>query len=340
MGKKTKFRKDMKSPELLRFMFLRRVPLITITLTALVVSLVVSFLITPRYKSRVVLYPGTLSSVSRSLIAPAEVRGDIMRFGQESDGERLLQVLNSNAIRAYIIDKYNLMDHYGINTDSRFPHTELNNKFNNNFRFRKTEYMAIEIEVLDHDPLVAADMANDIAGHVDSVMNNILRDRAYSSFKIVEEEYRRLGGEVDLLRDSLRKIREKGIVDYESQAGVLNEAYASAVLNRDTSSINFFGERLQVLSSYGGDYVSLRENLLYQTEKLSEIRSIYHESRIDAERSIPYTFVVENAVEAEKKAYPARSLIVAVSAIAAFLLALFTLMLADAIKRSIPARRK
>lgn len=335
MGKKSKVSKDLESSGLLLFMFHRRVPLLIITLAAVVVSLVVSLLITPRYKSNVILYPGNLGSVSRSLIAPAHMRGDIMRFGQESDAERLLQVLHSNTIRTYIIDKYDLMEHYGIKESSRFPRTELNSKLDNNVRFRKTEYMAIEIEVLDEDPSVAAAMADDIAGYLDSVMNNILRDRAYSSFKIVEEEYLRLEQEIDLIRDSLRKIREIGVVDYESQAEVLNDAYAKAILNRDTSSINFFRDKLRTLSAYGGAYVSLRDKLLYQTEKLSEIKSVYNEARIDAERMIPHTFIVENATEAEKKTYPVRSLIVVVSTVSAFLLAFFTLLLADAVKRKV-----
>lgn len=340
MGKKSKASHNLESSGLLLFIYYRRMPLLIITIAALVISVVVSVLITPRYKSSVILYPGTLASISRSLLAPAEVRGDIMRFGQESEAERLLQVLHSNTIRTYIIDKYDLINHYGIKEGSRFPYTELNNQFNNNVRFRKTRYMAIEIEVLDKDPSIAAAIANDIASHVDSVMNKILRERTYNAYKIIEEEYFRVEQEVKMIQDSLRKIRQIGVIDYESQAEVLNDAYAKAIMNRDTISINLFSDKLRTLSIYGGTYLNLRETLLHLTERLDEIKSACNEARIDAENTISYTFIVENAVEAEKKAYPVRSLIVAVSTISAFLLALFILLLSDAVRRKVKVHRK
>ncbi len=340
MGKKSKASKDLKSIGLLLFIYRHRVPLLSIILTAFIVSLVVSLLITPRYRSSVILYPAGFTSMSRSLLGPASVRGDIMTFGLEADTERLLQVLHSDAIREKMIEKYDLLQHYGISESSRFPYTALNSKFKNNVRFRKTEYMAIEIEVLDTDPVIAAAMANDIAGHLDSVMNKMLNERAYLSLNIVEEEYNKLMREVALLQDSLTRIRELGVIDYESQSEVLNNAYSTAILNRDTESINFFRERLRILSIYGGTYVSLRDNLVYLNDKLYELQSAYDETRVNAEKMMPYKFTIDEAREAEKKAYPQRLMIIVVSTISTFLLALFILLLFDAFRRQLQVHLK
>ncbi len=338
MGKKYKANKNLDSTGLLLFIYSKKVPLISIILIAFAVSLVVSLLITPRYRSSLIFYPASSASMSRSLIGPSIVRGDIMSFGLESDAERLLQVLHSDAIKEKIIEKYDLMNHYGISEKSRFPYTELNRKFNSNVRFRKTEYMAIEIEVLDTDPSIAAAMANDIGAHLDSVMNNMLKERALRSLAIVEDEYSRLSREVRLLEDSLRKIREIGVIDYESQSEALNNAYATAMLNRDTSSINFFREKIRILSIYGGTYVSLRERLLYQHENLNELKSALAEARINAEQMMPYKFTIDEARKAEKKTYPRRILIVAVSTISAFIFALFSLLLIDAFRKQLHIR--
>ncbi len=340
MGKKSENSRDITSHGLLLFIYQRRVPLLTVTLAALVVSVVVSLLITPRYSSSVTIYPSPVSGISRSLIGSDLSRVDMMSFGQESDAERLLQLLQSDVIRDRMIERYNLMEHYGINENSRYPYTALNRKYNSNVNFGKTRYMAIDIEVQDTDPAVAASMANDIAAYVDSVMNHMMRDRALRSLAIVEEEYRRLKQDVSVLEDSLRKIREMGIIDYESQAEVLNEAYAAAVLNRDTAGINFFSEKLGMLSSYGGAYINLRDNLVLHLEKLNELRSFVDEARINAEGFMPYKYVVSDAREAEKKSYPVRSVIVAASTVSAFLLTLFALLLTDAFRRQVLVRAK
>ncbi len=332
MGKKSKASKNLASGGLLLFIYQKRVPLI--------VSIIVSLLITPRFRSTVILYPATFTNMSRSLMGPATVRGDIMNFGEESDAERLLQVLQSETIRNRIVDKYHLMEHYGIKEDSRFPHTALNRKYKNNVRSRKTQYMAIEIEVLDTDPVQAAAMANDIATYADSVLNTMLTERTILAVEVLEEEYRRQLEVKGMLQDSLRRIRELGVIDYESQAEVLNEAYANAILSRDTESIKLFEDKLRVLSTYGGTYLSLRYDLEYQGIRLNTLKSAYDEALINLERQMTYTFIVDEASEAEKKTYPVRSLIVIVSTLAAFLFALFFMLLADAIRRQLLVRVK
>jgi hypothetical protein len=332
MGKKLNGAGDLEARGLIMLIFRNRFPLITITVAAFIVSVVVSLLITDRYRSGVILYPAVSTSLSRFIMGSATTSGDLTGFGQEEDAERLLQVLKSDAIREKIFEKYSLMEHYGIKENNPYPLTTLNKKFDSNVRFRKTEFMAIEVEVLDKDPVLAADMANDIAGYIDSVMNDMLRERASQSLSIVREEYRRLGNEVAMIEDSLRKIRGLGVMDYESQAEVLNSAYATAVLNNDTDGINYFRKRLDTLSEWGGVYVNLRDNLVYQNEKLSDLKSVYDEVRLNANNTMPYKFIVTGARVAEKKTYPVRSLIVVVSTISAFLIALFIMVFMESFK--------
>jgi capsular polysaccharide biosynthesis protein len=333
MGKKSKAGKEFSSGGLLLFMYKNRVPLISISIVAFIVSVIVSLLITDRYRSTVVIYPAVSKDLTRPLMSSAGYRGEKVGFGEEDDTERLLQVLKSDAIRESMVEKYSLMEHYGIKDKSRYPYTALNKKFNRNVSVRKTEYMAIEIEVLDADPVIAAAMANDIASYVDSVMNNMLRVTARQSLALIQEEYNRNKLEVKILEDSLKRIREFGIIDYESQAEVLNNAYATAILNKDTASMNYFRERIRALSVWGGVYVSLRDHLVNQNTKLSDLKSSYEEIRLNAEKTISHKFVVMEAKEAEKKSYPVRSVIVMVSTISAFLFTLFALVLMDALKR-------
>ena len=42
-------------------------------------------------------------------------------------------------------------------------------KYKSNVKFRRTEFLSIEIAVLDEDAQMAADIANEIASYMDSV---------------------------------------------------------------------------------------------------------------------------------------------------------------------------
>ena len=102
------------------FLYKWRKPLIIICLVAAVVSGGMSFLITPKYKSTVVLFPTSTNSISKALLADNfGGKQDIMEFGEEAQTEQLLQILNSNEIRGRAIKKFNLMQHYDIETDSK-----------------------------------------------------------------------------------------------------------------------------------------------------------------------------------------------------------------------------
>ena len=45
---------------------------------------------------------------------------DILEFGKEEEAEQMLQVLYSDEIRDKVISKFNLMEHYDIDPDSKY----------------------------------------------------------------------------------------------------------------------------------------------------------------------------------------------------------------------------
>ena len=70
------------------------------------------------------MFPAASVSVSKNLVETNVITSDtkdILTFGEDEESERLLQVLYSDQIREHIIDKFNLMQHYKIDTASRFP---------------------------------------------------------------------------------------------------------------------------------------------------------------------------------------------------------------------------
>lgn len=321
---------DINSKGIVFFMRKWKSVLLTTSILAFLVSLVFSFFIEDKYKSSVVLFPSTTSSVSRALLNDENYKEkDFLEFGEEEEAEQMIQILKSDAIRQHIIEKYDLMNHYQIDPESEFKQTQLYKEYERNIDFFRTKFMSVEIEVLDTDPLMAANIANEIAGMLDSVKNTMLQRVAQQAFKIVEREYNTLVAEINRMEDTLNYIRSLGVQDYETQVEVLSDQYGAALVKNNTAAAAKLNARLDTLSKYGGKYLSLVQQLEYEREKLSDMREIYAEARVNAETTIDQKFVVNKAYPAEKPTYPIRWLIISVSTLATFLFTMIVLILLD-----------
>jgi uncharacterized protein involved in exopolysaccharide biosynthesis len=316
------------------------------------------FFMPPKYKSIVVFYPSTTNSISKALLNENNYdKSDPLQFGEEEEAEQLIQILYSDDIRDRIIQKYDLMQHYKIAADDDYKFTKLYEEYADNISFRRTEYMSVEIKVLDTDPKIAANIANDIAAMLDETKNAIQRKNATEALSIVQAEYNRKGTLVQTLNDSLNVLRSVGVFDYEQQAGKLTEEYIDAttgvvqessklgvyrqsnmtetdtLIIRTRARIKGFQEssknlkqELNILSKYGGAYTSISEQLTLENEELSKLRERYNRSKVDVEKVLPVKFVVNQARIAEKKSYPIRWLICALSTLGALLAAVLGLV--------------
>ncbi len=330
-------KKDFKfsSVDLITFAWEKRIPLIIISAVAAIVSIIVSFQITELFKSTVVLFPAPSTSVSKALLSDQYAGSQaLLAFGEEEQAEQLLQVLGSDQIRNRIIEKYNLMDHYEIEPDQKFRYTTLQNKYKKLINAKRTKYMSIEVNVLDKDPVIAANIANDIAMLIDSTMNAIQRDRAMLALRTVEREYYDLDRQIRGLEDSLNVLRSLGIYEYESQSEVMNDAYATAIAEDNRRAIPILEKQLKLLAQYGGAYVSIRDFLQYEKEHLSELKAKYVEARVEAEQNLPHKYVVDYAYPAERKTSPKKSFIVFSSTLAAFFFAYLALLIISIIRNN------
>jgi uncharacterized protein involved in exopolysaccharide biosynthesis len=286
--------------------------------------------VTPLYRSTVIMYPASSNSISKSLLNEnAIAKQDILEFGEDEQTEQMLQILNSNRIRDKVIRKFKLAEHYGIAADSRYHQTRLYDRFESYITYKRTEYMAVKISVLDQDPQMAADIANEIASLLDSVKNDMQKERARQGFKIVESEYVSLSEEIRTMEDSLTKLRELGVHDYETQAEMMNQQLAMEIAKGNGRGIKALEDKLAVLAKYGGPYVSIRDALEHEKKQLSYIKARYEEARIDATQDIPQKFVVENAFKSERKAYPIIWIVVILSTIGTLLAGMLVIFLVE-----------
>ena len=297
-------------------------------------STVVAWLIPEKFKSTVILFPASSASVSKSLMSQNfSPQSDLMQFGEEVDVERMVQVLNSEEIRNRIVDKYKLSEHYGIEKEDPHKKSLLREEYNDNIRFKKTEYMSVKIEVLDRVPEMASNIANDIAALYDSTMTRMKRERAIDAYKIIEKEYKHIQNDLRTKEDSLNKLMQLGVNDYESQSERMNEALGKAIVEGRTTAVAELDRKLKILSSYGTAYMSLRDNLYSIREQSNLLNEKLQQARVDAEQNIPEKFIVDRAFPAEKKSYPIRWIIVAVATISSLIISLITIILLENLKK-------
>ena len=251
-----------------------------------------------------------------------------MNFGEDEQTEQMLQVLNSNRVRDKVISRFNLMEHYNIK-DSKYPITKLNKLYDARIKFRRTEYNAVKITVLDSDAELSSRIANEIAEIFDSTMNQMQKEVAIEAFRIVDQEYNALVAEMNMLEDSLNTLRKLGVFDYESQVEMLSQQLAVELGKGNAQGVKNIQEQLDILAEYGGASYAINERLDNDRLQLSLVKSKYEEAKVDATEFIPHKFVVTSAFKAERKSYPVRWLIVVITLLSTFLLLIFCIVFYD-----------
>ena len=286
--------------------------LLTGLLTA-VASAALTYTITPLFRSSVVLYPTTNVMETQALFG---VQGSATPlFGDETATEKVLQVLKSDMIKEFLVRKYDLFDHYGIGSESRYRYTMLDGKMKKYIAGRKTQFNSVEITVLDSDPVIAAGMANDIAGQIDTVFNYIVKDAGRKSWSALDNSYREQLSRVRWIEDSLNGSGIKIIPQFIAgmKAGSGKETWAASA---GTISPGL----LKLLNMYESE-----------NENLSSIGSKLAGARILGWQDMPYTHIINSAKISERKAFPRRSIIVLTVTASMLLLLIFFLGLKDSI---------
>jgi hypothetical protein len=196
-------------------------------------------------------------------------------------------------------------------------------------KFRRTEFLSIEIDVLDPDAQMAADIANEIAAYVDSVFYEIKKSRAQEAYSIVEKEYKQSTETIMDITDSLRVIRSYGIYDYEAQSEGLSKSYSEALGAGNTGVVRIIEKQLENMAKYGGIYVELDYKLEWEVERNSMLKAKLAAAQVNLESTMSNVFIVDKAAKSERKAVPKRSIIVIMSTLSAFALALLILLIID-----------
>ncbi len=311
---------------LLLFIWRKRKILILITGIAGVVSTVVSFMMTPLYLSTAIVFPAATSTVSFS--EQRNAKAAAMDFGEEEQSEQLVQILQSSRIRNKIVDQFDLMKHYDIDTNDANKHYLLMKEYEGHFAFIRTRYGSIQIDVLDRDPELAAEMANKIVDLIDTVKNNMVAERTWPAFEINTRKKNLLDQDLKLVLVKMDSLADLGVVSIEGRTNLF-QAFVDAKNQEDRT---FLRQQIDVNLKYGAKFDALEQIRDEKIVKLEKFLDSYEQAESDANSVFNHKFVVEQAVVADKKDQPKRLIIVLLSMIGTFVFMVFALLIADRIK--------
>ncbi|MBC8344344.1 MAG: hypothetical protein ISR55_08765 [Bacteroidetes bacterium] len=322
--------------EVLRFAWKWKLYLGGISLFAAILAAIFSGpkFITPKFESYVIFYPTTQMSVSKGLLSENSYGDDdFLTVGEGEEAEQLLQILQSDMIGNKIKKRYNLMEHYGIKPDEKYANTKFGIKFHKNVKSQLTEYTSIKVSVRDEDPVMAANIANDIVEIMDTIRNNILKARAIHGMKIVEKDYKEKKAYVQSIVDSLNALAKLGVLDFEGQSDALSQAYAESVSRGNSAVLRTIDDKLAVLSEFGPTQAWLSGELEYELEEVVKLRTKYKQIKADVESIVPNKFIIERAGVPERKAFPRRSIITIVAFFSALLFSIILFVFIENFKQ-------
>lgn len=310
---------------LLAFLWKNRKVLVIITGVAFVVSVVVSLLLTPLYLSTAVVFPTASSNVSFS--EQRNVKAGSMDFGEEDQAEQLVQILSSSRIKDKIVAKYDLLNHYEIDPNDENKNFKLNEEYNDHFSFTRTKFGSIQIDVLDKDPELAAKMANDIVDLIDTVKNEMIRERTRPAFEINIRKMKQLEKDKDSVINRLDSLAKLGVVSTD----VRSNLFQALVDSKSPEEKRDIKAQIEANMKFGSLFDALEHKRNEMIINIETFKVAYEQAESDANAQFNHKFVVEKAVVADKKEKPKRMIIVLVATLGGLVLGVFFLLIRDKI---------
>ena len=328
--------RQFNSFSLVQFMWQKRKTLILVCLVVAVVSLIASFLVTPKFKSTAIVYAPRTNSVAKILLNEESYneRLDMKAYADDEETEQMMEILNSREIKDILIDKFDLYNHYGLGEGVSYRQTKMYKYLKGNIEVKRTQYGAIAVSVIDKDPQIAADMANEILVLLDSVKNRIDHERTIASYNLLKRQLEIVDAEVQRIDDSVQVLMQNGVFDFKSQSERVMQQYATAVAQGNTAGMKRLEDELKKMATWGPRSLTLYEEQAYFREYQSVVKIKMMNAIVDMDTEIPVKFVIERAIPADKKTYPKKSLIVLLSTVSAFILAVLVLLTIDKIRET------
>jgi len=261
-----------------------------------------SAFITPKYESTAVIYPS-----------------NVWEYSDETALEQLQQYLESNIIRDSLVRKFDLYNEYKIDTADINAATWMTLSYGEHVGASETKFESIKITVLSTSPERARDMVLEIIKQLNRLVARVNRSKVQEIYQYKKVVLTNLSGQIDSLLGIVNKYgKDYNIMEYVGQSERVTEGYLKA-LSSGTRG-NSFDETQKLfknVAEHGAYIQNLNNRIEFLNEQYAELLTEFEELKIDLVKEVTYSNVLVTPEVPDKKAYPVRWLIVALSMIGA-----------------------
>lgn len=324
-------------------------------------SAAISLLLPNYYKATTIFF-----AASEDLAKPESLfseRGSNIQteyYGNEDDRDRLLTVAQSNELKDFLIDSFQLYVHYNMNPEAPKAKYRMRKKVNKYYDIIQTDRDALKLSYEDKDPEFAAKIANAAREKIQEITLRLVRSNQVKSLQANETNLGTKTQNLEVISDSLARLQARyGIYNGAEQVQGLAEKISSIeglLSNRKTQlgilqqsrgvprdTITFMNAQVQGLSA---NLDTLKERLDLWRQGLGKITALeqQHEDLArrlaqDRERTrvlqatyqadVPVVLVVEAAEIPLYKSRPSRSVLVVASTFLMFCFSILGILLFD-----------
>ena len=282
-------------------------------------------------------------------------------YGTDGDMDRLLTLAQSADLVNYMVEKFDLYNHYEIDTSNIKASYRVKRKFFKYYAVEKTDKDALVLSFEDKDPAFAAQVCNEARDKINSIAQELLKKRQRSAVSALENNINNKRNQLLQLSDTLQVLRKEfGIYNADAQTEKLSELYdrlTSKLVNsvgrydlmkgmkgikRDTirlleveikgtqdqidtleSRLNKINRGLPEIEVFATQYKEANESLSEDMEQLKQYNTVLN-------ADLPALIVVETAETPVVKSRPRRSIIVIAAGMITFIFSVIGVLLFDA----------
>lgn len=284
--------------------------LVLTLLSGIIAGLFSVFVMDEWYLSYSTFYPVNQSATERNAIFGSEVMD---YYGGKADVNRVLTVANSVPVIDFIIDSFQLADHYRVSKQKKDWRTIVRKKFTKQYEAMKTERDAVQISLYDTDPITAAAIVNTIVNRVDLLNKQNSIEQKKKTYRAIDEETAKL---------------QNSISNYIDTLATLGQQYKIKVSSGADGTVIVDGTDYKAVQIYKA-IMSKQNNATREYNNLLNIKGQLEVSLKNNETSL---YVLEKAFPSDKREKPIRSLIVLITMLITAFVSLLGVLLIEEIK--------
>lgn len=341
-----------------------RKPIIIICLAAGIGSAIITWLMPNYFKATTLFLAASPDQAKPELLFGWGV-GETEYYGNKNDIDRLLTISESYELVDFLVDSFNLYEHYDVDIDHPKAPFLVEKKFFKLYDITKTKRDALELTIEDKDPVLAAKIANTAREKINEIAQRLLKETQFRTIKTFEDNIKVKQEVLNALGDSLYEFRLRyGIYISEDQAENILEqqtksetklirnqsrldmlkktpgvpkdtiTYLTALVNgldKEVKNLNSrvdkFNEGMALIDVYRKQWQEANQSLSLDKERVKQFNATFN-------ANIPATLLIEEAKKPIVKSRPHRTLLVLGTTAIAFFFSILGILILETYKET------